>query len=66
MSVNNSDHDEAPLTVLAESERFAVLLGEDEEGEPIYNLELGMVTLHFFLDEWRELVELIREAETTE
>ncbi|MGF1507102.1 MAG: hypothetical protein GYB64_11210 [Chloroflexi bacterium] len=54
--------DEAPLTVLAETERYAILTGEDADGERIYNIELGAVTLHLFIDEWRELLELIDEA----
>lgn len=58
-----ADYEEGDLEVLAETEHFAVLLGEDEDGEPVYNVELGMVTLHLFSEEWRELVQLIREAE---
>lgn len=58
-----ADYEEGDLEVLAETEHFAVLLGEDEDGETVYNVELGMVTLHLFAEEWRELVQLIREAE---
>ncbi len=54
--------DRPPLVLLAETESFAVLVGEDEEGEPIYNIELGSVTLHLFQEEWDELVALIRAA----
>lgn len=59
-------HDEPnepmPLVLLAETEHFAVLVGEDEDGEPIYNLELGSMTLHMFREEWDELVTVIAEA----
>ncbi len=58
-----ADYEESDLEVLAETEHFAVLRGEDEDGELVYNVELGMVTLHLFSEEWRELVQLIREAE---
>jgi hypothetical protein len=61
MSSDNSQ-DDAPLTMLAETERFAVLLGEDLDGEQIYNIELGNVTIHLFVDEWKELIQLIDDA----
>ena len=54
--------EDAPIQILAESERFAVLLAQDADGENIYNIELGTATLHLFEDEWQELVQLIRDA----
>ena len=60
--MNNGTNDDNPLDVLAETENFAVLVGEDIEGETIYNVELGTVTLHLFLEEWQELVDLVRAA----
>jgi hypothetical protein len=63
MMSNRPDFDEdAPLTLLAETENYAVLVGEDEDGEEVYNVELGGVTLHLFAEEWDELVELIKDA----
>ena len=56
------DGEEAPLTLLAETANFAVLVGEDADGEEVFNIELGTVTLHLFREEWEELVSLIREA----
>jgi hypothetical protein len=64
MSENgNHSHDEDPLVVLAETENFAVLVGENLDNEDIFNIELGNVTLHLFREEWQELVELIKTAE---
>jgi len=60
--MNNGTNDDNPLDVLAETENFAVLVGEDIEGETIYNVELGTVTLHLLYEEWEELIELIRAA----
>lgn len=59
---DNSDVDGKPLEVLAETESYAILLGEDMDGEPVYNIELGAITLHLFQEEWTELVELIGKA----
>jgi hypothetical protein len=47
---------------LFETENYAVLRGEDSDGEDIYNIELGTLTLHLFVEEWEELVLLIRSA----
>lgn len=55
-------NDDMPLELLAETESFAVLAGEDEDGERIYNVELGGVTLHLFREEWNELVQLVKDA----
>jgi hypothetical protein len=60
---NHSDFgDDSPLELLAETENYAVLAGEDAEGERVYNVELGTVTLHLFREEWDELVQLIKDA----
>jgi hypothetical protein len=58
----DDQHEPAPLVILAETEHFAVLVGDDEDGEPVYNLELGSMTLHMFREEWDELVAVINEA----
>ncbi len=54
--------DSTPLEVLAESENFAVLVGEDDDGENVYNIEMGAVTLHLFQEEWDELVQIVQQA----
>ncbi|MBN1430350.1 MAG: hypothetical protein JXB07_18415 [Anaerolineae bacterium] len=56
---DDANFEDMPLEVLAETESYAILLGQDMEGEPVYNIELGSITLHLFEDEWSELVELI-------
>jgi hypothetical protein len=62
MSENGNHNHEDPLVVLAETENYAVLVGENIDDEDIYNIELGNVTLHLFREEWQELVELIKVA----
>jgi hypothetical protein len=58
----DDQNESTPLVILAETEHFAVLVGDDEDGEPVYNLELGSMTLHMFREEWDELVAVINEA----
>jgi hypothetical protein len=63
MMSDDSGYDESmELILLAETDNYAVLLGEDRDGEEVYNIELGSVTLHLFEEEWEELVELIKAA----
>lgn len=50
-----------PLETLAESENYIAWITQDD-GEDIYHVELGSVTLHFFREEWLEFVKLVAEA----
>ena len=59
---DNANFEDLPLELLAETESYAVLLGQDLEGEPVYNIEMGSITLHLFEEEWTELVELINKV----
>jgi hypothetical protein len=46
---------------LSQTENF-IIWRSDEDGEFLYHIELGGVTLHLLSDEWDELVSLIQEA----
>ena len=50
------------IEVLAESENFNVWRTQEPDGETTYHLELGLVTVHFFTEEWQEFLKLIGEA----
>jgi hypothetical protein len=54
--------DEVPTETLAETENYVAWISEDPDGEPTYHLELNNVTLHFFREEWKELLQLMREV----
>ncbi len=51
---DNPDHE-----IIAETEDYFVWRS-DEEGEFVYHLELGGVSLHMTSEEWEELVELMK------
>lgn len=55
-----SEDQEVKTSVLAETSSFVAWLSEEPDGETTYHLELGLVTLHFFKEEWDELLDLIR------
>lgn len=48
-------------STLAETANYIAWKATEPDGEVTYHLELGTVTLHFFLEEWTELVELARQ-----
>lgn len=62
MDNNDLNPEDGELVLLAETENYAVMVAEDMEGESVYNIQLGSVTLHLFEEEWEELIQLIRRA----
>jgi len=54
--------EEPTIQVLAESENFNLWRAKEPDGETTYHLELGIVTMHLFHEEWEELLSLIVEA----
>ena len=53
---------EPTIEILAESENFSLWRAEEPDGETTYHMELGTVTVHFFHEEWDELMGLIRQV----
>ncbi|HEX2622120.1 MAG TPA: hypothetical protein VHL11_18310 [Phototrophicaceae bacterium] len=56
-------NNEVPVDTLAETENYVAWISEDPDGELTYHLELNNVTLHFFREEWDELLKLIEQAQ---
>lgn len=51
-----------PTDTLAETENYIAWVSEEPDGETVYHLELGSITLHFFREEWEEFVGLVLAA----
>jgi hypothetical protein len=51
---------EMKTSTLAETADYIAWKATEPDGEVTYHLELGTVTLHFFLEEWKQFVELAR------
>lgn len=51
---------EFPTVLLAESENMSAWQVDEPDGESTYHLELNQVTLHFFREEWKEFLQLVR------
>ncbi|MBZ0300853.1 MAG: hypothetical protein K8J31_13970 [Anaerolineae bacterium] len=54
--------DEIPTDTLAETGNYVAWVSQEPDGERVFHLELGAVTLHFFQEEWDEVVTLIQNA----
>lgn len=48
--------------VIAETENFIIWLDDRDEEEQQYHVELGGVTLHFYSDEFEELLTLFKSV----
>lgn len=57
-----ADDSNVPTETLAETENYVAWLSKEPDGENVIHLELGQMTLHFFHEEWKELVELVEAA----
>ncbi len=55
-----TDENTPVTTTIAESQNYIVWKAEEPDGETTYHLELGTVTLHFFQEEWKELLEVVQ------
>jgi hypothetical protein len=54
--------EEPTIEIMAETENLSAWRAAEPDGETTYHLELGTVTVHFFAEEWKELLQLIMEA----
>jgi hypothetical protein len=52
---------EPETRVIAETDNYIAWQADEPDGETTYHLELNNVTLHFFKEEWDELLKLASE-----
>lgn len=55
-------NNDIPTTTLAETESYIAWISEEPDGENVYHIEFGSVTMHFFREEWEELLNLVKMA----
>lgn len=51
---------------ISETQNYIAWVSNEPDGEKIYHLELNNVTMHFFEEEWQEVVALIKNIKDTE
>ena len=54
------DYSSPETDVIAETDNYIIWRADEPDGETTYHLELNNVTLHFFREEWDELLDLVR------
>jgi hypothetical protein len=55
-----SEESNITTSVVAETSNYLVWKAEEPDGESSYHVELGSVTVHFFLEEWQEFLDLVK------
>lgn len=59
-----SNDQNAPTTkTIAETDSFLAWKADEPDGETTYHIELNNVTVHFFEEEWKEFLQLVRNLE---
>jgi hypothetical protein len=58
--MSNNNHSEPRTETIAETNNFMAWRAEEPDGETTYHIELNNVTLHFFEEEWREFMQLVK------
>ncbi|NMC45225.1 MAG: hypothetical protein GYA52_00185 [Chloroflexi bacterium] len=56
-----SDSEKTNVITIAETDNYMAWKSEEPDGEDIYHLELNNVTLHFFIEEWQEFLDLMQD-----
>ena len=58
--MSNNQNDPKTETI-AETDNFLAWKADEPDGETTYHLELNNVTVHFFEEEWREFLQLVKD-----
>lgn len=56
----SNNHNEPKTETIAETDNYFVWKAEEPDGETTYHIELNNVTVHFFEEEWKEFLQLVR------
>lgn len=51
---------EIKTDTIAETDNYIAWRAQEPDGEVTYHLELNNLTIHFFMEEWEEFLELVR------
>lgn len=56
----NNNNNEPQTETIAETDNFMAWKAEEPDGETTYHIELNNVTVHFFEEEWKEFIQLVK------
>lgn len=57
-----ADTEKTLVETIAETDSYIAWKSSEPDGEDVYHLELNNVTLHFFIEEWQEFLDLIQNV----
>jgi hypothetical protein len=57
-----NDKGDITTETIAETTNYLAWKAHEPDGETTFHLELGNLTLHFFSEEWSELLDLMQAA----
>ncbi len=57
--------DEVKVDTLAETDNYIAWVSHEPDGEDVFHIELGQVTVHFYREEFEEMLALIDEVNKT-
>lgn len=57
--------EEREVEILAETQDFSVWRMEEPDGELVYHLEFGNLTVHFLHEDWEQFLELVSQLRTS-
>lgn len=55
-----NEDEQITTTTLAETTNYIAWKAGEPDGEETFHLELGAMTVHFFQEEWKEFLDLVR------
>ena len=58
--MDNNNHNDPQTETIAETDNFMAWKAEEPDGETTYHIELNNVTVHFFEEEWKEFMQLMK------
>ncbi len=61
-----TDQPEIPVETLAETENFTIWRAQEPDGEIQYHIDMNNVTIHFFEEEWQELLQLLQSLDSSD
>jgi hypothetical protein len=56
----SNDQNNPQTETIAETDNFLAWKADEPDGETTYHIELNSVTVHFFDEEWKEFLQLVR------
>jgi hypothetical protein len=56
----NENQNDPKTETIAETDNFLAWKADEPDGETTYHVELNNVTVHFFEEEWKEFLQLVR------